>query len=102
MRLIMRIRVSSATPTSPKNNRATHKHSHSVRAGACNFYYTYVHLVLSVFPLRGQASGRGLLFNCVGHMPGLAIYIFVQLQLIELAATHNENLHSAKIFLEFG
>lgn len=72
MRLIMRIRVSSATPTSPKNNRATH--THSVRAGACNFYYTYLHLVLSVFPLRGQASGRGLLFNCVGQMPGLAMF----------------------------
>lgn len=46
-----------------------------------------MHLVLSVFPTRGQASGRGLLFNCVGKMPGLAMYFFVQLQLIELAAT---------------
>lgn len=31
MRLIMRIRVSSATPTSPKNNRATHTHTMYVR-----------------------------------------------------------------------
>lgn len=56
MRLIMRIRVSSATTTSPKNNRTanTDTHSHSVRAGDCNFYYTYVHLVLSVFPTRGK------------------------------------------------
>lgn len=94
MRLIMRIRVSSATTTSPKNNRTantdTHTCTHTRTVYVRGTVISIILMCIWFCPFSRQGArqcGRGLLFNCLGKMPGLAMYFFVQLQLIELAAT---------------
>lgn len=101
MRLIMRIRVSSATPTSPKNNRATHTHTHTRTVYVRGPVISIILMCIWFCPFS-RLGGKPVGVVCFSIVCAHAWTCHVQLQLIELAATHNENLQSTKIFLEFG